>query len=183
MRTVVSRLPTLGVMPQLFGPKLQCARRQQKLTQDALAQLLRLSSYEYISRLERQQQDPSLDLVVRVALVFDLPIDYFLQDSIAVEDMSSAALRALPEESSFAQSFGPKLQFLRQERKWGQTQLSRALGLARRSYISNLETGRKMPSIDLVIRIANLFDVTTDYLLQDAIPIKVSVSSSDPNSR
>jgi DNA-binding XRE family transcriptional regulator len=34
-----------------------------------------------------------------------------------------------------------------------------------------LETGRSEPSIELVLMLADIFGVTTDYLLRDAIPI------------
>jgi DNA-binding XRE family transcriptional regulator len=38
--------------------------------------------------------------------------------------------------------------------------------------VSNLEAGRKEPSLDLVLRIADFFGVTTDYLLWDCEPIR-----------
>ena len=41
-------------------------------------------------------------------------------------------------------------------------------------YISNLEAGRKAPSLELVVRVADLFGVTTDYLLRDSIGIEAS---------
>ena len=165
-------------MPQLFGPKLRRVRRQHKMTQGELARHLFLASYEYISRLEAQQQEPSLDLVVRLATLFDVPTDYFLRDTILVKEEPASIVRALLEERRFAQLFGSKLRALRQRRGWGQTDLSRKLGLARRGYISNLETGRKAPSLDLVVRIADLFEVTTDYLLRDDVPIETPPNTS-----
>lgn len=54
-----------------------------------------------------------------------------------------------------------------------QVELAHLLGLARQGYISNLEAGRKMPSLDIVVQIADLFGVTTDYLLRDIIPVEM----------
>jgi transcriptional regulator with XRE-family HTH domain len=39
------------------------------------------------------------------------------------------------------------------------------------THVSHLEAGRKEPSISLVLRIADFFGVTTDYLLRDSIPV------------
>src|SRR5690349_20450114 len=177
MRTVVSRLPVVEVMPQLFGPKLRRVRRQHKMTQGELARHLFLASYEYISRLAAKQQEPSLELVVRMATLFDIRTDYFLRDTILVEEEPASIVRPLLEESRFAQLFGSKLRALRLQRGWGQTDVSRKLGLARRGYISNLETGRKAPSLELVVRIADLFGVTTDNLLRDEAPIETPLDT------
>ena len=54
------------------------------------------------------------------------------------------------------------------------TALARTLGLENRGYISNLEAGRKLPSISLVLAIADLFGVTTDDLLHRTVPPEVS---------
>jgi transcriptional regulator with XRE-family HTH domain len=44
------------------------------------------------------------------------------------------------------------------------------------THISHLEADRKEPSIDLVLRIADVFGVSTDYLLRDAIPVNATGS-------
>jgi transcriptional regulator with XRE-family HTH domain len=51
--------------------------------------------------------------------------------------------------------------------KWTEqySELAQRLGLAANAHISLLERGRHEPSIDLVVAIADLFGVTTDYLL------------------
>lgn len=67
---------------------------------------------------------------------------------------------------------GDKLRYLRTQRQMTQVELAQRLGLAQQGYISNLEAGRKAPSLDLVVQIAELFEVTTDYLMRDAIPVE-----------
>jgi transcriptional regulator with XRE-family HTH domain len=57
-----------------------------------------------------------------------------------------------------------------------QTELSLQLALRTQAHISLLESGRKEPSIDLVLRIADVFGVSTDYLLRDAIPVNATGS-------
>jgi transcriptional regulator with XRE-family HTH domain len=48
-------------------------------------------------------------------------------------------------------------------------QLSAALGYKYHSYLSELEAGEKVPTADLVLRIARLFNVSTDELLKDEL--------------
>ena len=65
------------------------------------------------------------------------------------------------------QRFGQKLRTLRRRHHMTIKQLARALGQATHSYISEIETGKKPPTLEIVIGVARLFDVTTDQLLKD----------------
>jgi transcriptional regulator with XRE-family HTH domain len=65
--------------------------------------------------------------------------------------------------------FGEKLQHLRLQHTMTQTELAHQLQLSSHSHVNNLEAGRRAPSIDLVLRVANLFSVTTDYLVREHI--------------
>lgn len=57
-----------------------------------------------------------------------------------------------------------RIRQLRLERGINQKDLGNALGVSKQS-VSNWENGNIMPSIDLLVRIADYFGVTTDYLL------------------
>jgi transcriptional regulator with XRE-family HTH domain len=156
-------------MPRLFGEKVRALRRQRDMTQVELARKIGLAAHTHITKLEAGQDAPSLDLVLRIAAVFRVTTDHLLRDTIALEEPAATTgeLReGLPE------LFGRKLHTLRRRQGLSQNDLARQLGLARRGYISNLETGRKKPSLDLVVQVADLFGVTTDYLLRDPIPPK-----------
>jgi transcriptional regulator with XRE-family HTH domain len=61
--------------------------------------------------------------------------------------------------------FSDRIRTLRLHRNITQHTLAASIGLSQGA-ISNLEAGRKSPSADLVVQIANVFGVTTDYLLQ-----------------
>ena len=60
--------------------------------------------------------------------------------------------------------FAIRIKNLRQSRELNQVQLAEKLGVKKQS-ISNWENDNIMPSIDMLIRIANFFHVSTDYLL------------------
>ncbi len=164
-------------MPRLLSEKLGYIRHQKGMTQGELAQKARLSSYDHIYRLEKDQRTPSLDLVVRLAAILNQSTDYFLRDTIAVDSMPPASITSLANEEDLSRVVGARLRVLRLQNGWGQTDLARKLGLKRRGYVSNLEAGRKMPSLDLIVRIADLFGVTTDYLLSDN---EITVAASAP---
>mgnify|MGYP001267407369 FL=1 len=60
--------------------------------------------------------------------------------------------------------FGITLKTLRTQNNHTQVQLAQKLGLTK-SVISAYETGLRLPSYDVLINIAKIFKVSTDYLL------------------
>lgn len=81
-------------------------------------------------------------------------------------------------------NFGKKLRLLRKEAAISQTELALILGFSPTSkgFISEIESGRKPPSAELVLQVAERFGVTTDYLLRDDIPIERSGNRFDQSS-
>ena len=63
--------------------------------------------------------------------------------------------------------FGEKLKRLRKQRGLTLQELALALGHADHTYLSRIENGKKKPSTELIIIIAQMFNVTTDQLLLD----------------
>lgn len=62
-------------------------------------------------------------------------------------------------------NFGSILKSLRIRDDMTQAQLAQKLGLTK-SVISAYENGLRQPSYDVLIHIAGIFDVSTDYLLE-----------------
>ncbi|MDF2549694.1 MAG: hypothetical protein K0S07_761 [Chlamydiales bacterium] len=60
--------------------------------------------------------------------------------------------------------FPTKIKQLRKNKGWSQQELAEKIGTDARQ-ISRYETGKITPSIDVVIRIAKIFEVSIDYLL------------------
>lgn len=60
--------------------------------------------------------------------------------------------------------FGNRLKTLRLRENMTQAQLAQKLGLTK-SVISAYETGLRLPSYDILIHIAKIYNVSTDYLL------------------
>jgi len=77
--------------------------------------------------------------------------------------------RVEPETS--IHRFGEKLRALRTQRGLTLQQLAPALGLSAHGYISELETGKKIPTVEIVLRAAQFFNVSTDQLLKDELEV------------
>lgn len=67
--------------------------------------------------------------------------------------------------------FGEKLHTLRTQRSMTLKELAFALGLRAHGHISELEAGKKMPTVEFVVNVARLFNVTTDELLKDELEL------------
>lgn len=60
--------------------------------------------------------------------------------------------------------FAKRIKYLRQTKELNQVQLSEKLGVAKQS-VSNWENDNIMPSVEMLEKIADFFNVSTDYLL------------------
>lgn len=60
--------------------------------------------------------------------------------------------------------FGIRIALLRASNGWNQAELAKRIGVSA-SAVGMYEQGRREPSLDLVVRLAQEFGVTTDYLL------------------
>lgn len=67
--------------------------------------------------------------------------------------------------------FGEKLRTLRRQHKLTQWELTQALGYASQSYIHEIESGKKQPTAEFIIKVARLFQVSTDQLLLDELDV------------
>jgi transcriptional regulator with XRE-family HTH domain len=61
---------------------------------------------------------------------------------------------------------GDKIKRLRQEKNWSQDQLADKIDVGRR-FISNYENGKNLPSASTLQKLAEVFEVSVDYLLSD----------------
>lgn len=69
------------------------------------------------------------------------------------------------------QRFGEKLHALRKQRGLSLRKLASLLDVKAHSHIDDIEKGRGKPSVELVVRIAEFFDIPTDLLLKDYLEL------------
>lgn len=68
-------------------------------------------------------------------------------------------------------NFGKKLHTLRLKRKLTLTGLAHELGYAAHGYLSEIESGKKKPTVDLALKVSDFFSITTDQLLRDDLKL------------
>jgi len=61
--------------------------------------------------------------------------------------------------------FGDRIKTLRKSQNLNQVQLAQKLDVSKQT-VSNWENNNILPSIEMLIKIANYFSVSTDYLLE-----------------
>jgi transcriptional regulator with XRE-family HTH domain len=155
-------------MPQRFGEKLKYLRQQLGLTQAELAQRLSLASHSHVSSLESGRHQPGLPLITNIMRLFNVSSLYLLDDRVNTAD-ASAYINIGNRDDQAKMPFGERLRAARLRRGLSQRQFIQRLGLSSRSAVSDIESGRRLPSSALLTKIAEVLDVTTDELLRDSI--------------
>lgn len=72
--------------------------------------------------------------------------------------------------------FGDKLRALRKHHNVTLHWLATQLGYTTHSYISEIESGQKSPTVTFVLKVSYLFNVTTDQLLKDNLDVDIDSS-------
>lgn len=122
-----------------------------------------------MSNLESGRRPPSLGLAVSIAHYLGLSADYLLRDEVSVVvDTTAEKSRRVGEPNSpyTTETLGSRLRRFRLSAGLSQVDLSQALGLTSHAHISYMENGRKEPSIELLIQIADYFKVSVDDLVR-----------------
>ena len=76
-------------------------------------------------------------------------------------------------------AFSDKIKQLREKRGFTQSELANLISLTR-SAVNAWEMGNAIPSTEIIIKLAKIFGVTTDYLLGVDDEEKVSVNGLSP---
>jgi len=69
------------------------------------------------------------------------------------------------------QRFGEKLRALRQKRDLSLRQLGDILGVYH-NHVAQLEAGKRIPNAAMILKIADLFGVSTDLLMRDELALE-----------
>lgn len=64
---------------------------------------------------------------------------------------------------------GEKLRVLRVHRGLTLKELAHGLGYTAHGYLSEIESGKKTPTVEFALKVADFFNITTDQLLRDEI--------------
>ena len=68
--------------------------------------------------------------------------------------------------------FGEKLRILRQRRGMTLNELAELTGYATHAPLSQIETGKRKPTLDFVYKVADVFGISFDVLLNDNLGLE-----------
>ena len=78
--------------------------------------------------------------------------------------------------------FGERIKELRNNHTWTQQELGDRLGVSKQS-VSNWENGNIMPSIDVLVRMSDLFQTSTDYILNRENDLTLDITDLDSEQK
>ena len=102
-----------------------------------------------ISQYEKGTRKPDNEMLVKIANFFGVSIDYLLGSDAYKKSTTS---------------FGQNLKKMRKQHGVTQGELANIVGIEKSS-VSKYETANVIPSIDILKKIASVFNVSVDYLL------------------
>ncbi len=86
-------------------------------------------------------------------------------------------LIVIMQDQDIRKAFGKRLKELRKQKGWTQKQLANQLDI-RFSHLNKYESGMHIPPIEKLVQLADIFDVSLDYLVM-GLPIEESPIRSD----
>ena len=143
-----------------FHEKLKMLRKKQGLTQKEVARLLGTVQGVY-SKWERGVYEPNYENLSMLACIFDVSIDFLLSDYI--EFSKEKYLRMQESYLIISNIFPQRLKELRLKKGLTQTELGEKVGVKQNTF-TNWEKGKREPNFEIVIKLADLLEVSVDWL-------------------
>lgn len=148
-------------MDNIFYSKLKSLRQANHLTQEQLANELNLryhlnESKATISQFENNKRIPDLDRLINIADYFQVSLDYLCSnksnDNVRCTNPGTRIKRLIKKNGLSQKEFVEKF-----NEKYGYSDSEATVS----QYVNNKRT----PEIDKMVKIANFFNVTLDYIM------------------
>lgn len=137
-------------------------RMARGLMQSELAELIGISQ-NHLSQIESGKRKASVDIIDRIVNKLDLTYDDILKKEISVSDNISLIDDDYTAE---LETVGEKIKTERKAREMEQVELAR-LSLISAGYLSEIETGKKNPSVETLQNIASALETSVSAILGD----------------
>ncbi len=130
---------------------LKTLRESSKISQDKLSKIIGVSR-STVAMWETNSSQPDIDTLIKLANFFNVSLDYLLERTT----------EPLPEKKEGMQM---RAKDIRNELNISQADVAKHIGVSQQAY-ANYERGARQPDIDTLIKLANFFNVSLDYLLE-----------------
>lgn len=161
-----------------FGEKLRSLRASINMTQKELADKLSISP-SAIGMYEQNRRVPDTEMLLKIAFLFNVTTDYllgisdiknssstnpiFTQQILSHEKDTIEGFQALTEHNQDIM-IGRQLKQLRTLKKKSQQEVCSALNIEQ-STLANYENDRRVPKIDILLKLADYYQCSLDQLL------------------
>lgn len=142
----------------MLGDKIKELRKGMHLTQEQLAKAIGVSR-STIAMVEKNFQGTSRETLVKLAEYFGVSIDYLIRDT-------TTNFTEISNKDSEFVMLGDKIKNLRKGMHLTQEQLCEKIGIAQ-STLGMIESNKREAGKKTLLKIADFFGVTVDYLLSD----------------
>ena len=150
------------ISPESFAKRLKRLRKEAHLTQQDVADYFKTSPQSY-AQWEKGQRSPSKESLEKLASYFGVSVSYLVGESDTI-DYGAFEEQSTPTRLSDDKTFIERLKELRKQSGLTQQQLADIVGTTQQN-IAFWETGRQRPKQPSLIKLANYFNVSIDYLL------------------
>lgn len=147
----------------MLKQKLRELRTKKKLTQKELSEKLGLSK-NAVCEYEKGRAEPSIETLIKLSRIFEVSLDYLVGLEDKSETTAHKANIYFTDETKTHDSINFRLKELRKSRGLKQKDLAAVLQVSPQSigYYENLVN---KPDPETLIKIADYFNVSVDYLL------------------
>lgn len=143
-----------------FHEKLKMLRKKKGLTQQEVAELVHVERGVY-TNWELGNRNPNYENLSMLACIFDVSIDYLLGDYLEISKERYLKLKKTKRRKK--NLFSERLKELRKKRGYTQSELAEYMNMRQGSY-TKWETGMTEPRIENLIKLADLLEVSLDWL-------------------
>jgi transcriptional regulator with XRE-family HTH domain len=135
---------------KLFPSNLKNLRLNHNMSQEELGKQINVTKVS-ISGYESGNRTPDVETLIAIADVFNVSLD-------------SLCGRNVEHSEHAAHTLGQRIKHLRELNGHSQIQLGEILGIGNHN-LSRYESGQREPELETLCKIADVYGVTTDYLL------------------
>lgn len=135
-----------------LGFKIKELRKSKKITQKQLATMVSKSE-RMIQKYESGEVAPTISTFSQISNALGSTMKELMEEDAHLEVIGKQEI-----------TIKERLKKLRKEKNLYQKELADKLNISR-AVIASYETGKAVPSIDIIIRYADYFECTTDYIL------------------
>ncbi len=142
----------------IVSERLHTLREENGLSQKQMGERIDLSRTSY-KNYENAQSYPPISVFINIAIKFDISIDYLTGRIDEKQKISKTYdLKSITP-------FSVRVKELRKQQGMTQEFVSKEIGLVHKSPYICYERAEKEPSLPRLIALADLFDVSLDYLV------------------